>query len=68
MRAAAETIDTTTKTWALNLRSNLFSWTNWMQIKAASNEVAQAEATYEAAEQDLILRVAHRLLRRAGGR
>ena len=53
-----ETIDTTTKTWALNLRSNLFSWTNWMQIKAASKEVAQAEATYEAAEQDLILRVA----------
>ena len=53
-----ETIDTTTKTWALNLRSNLFSWTNWMQIKAASKEVAQAEATYQAAEQDLILRVA----------
>lgn len=53
-----ETIDTTTKTWGLNLRSNLFSWTNWMQIKAASKEVAQAEATYEAAEQDLILRVA----------
>ncbi len=52
------TIDTTTRGWAVNLRSNLFSWTNWMQIKAASAEVAQAEANYQAAEQDLILRVA----------
>src|SRR5450432_2456259 len=40
------TIDTTTRGWAVNMRSNLFSWTNWMQIKAASAEVAQAEANY----------------------
>ena len=53
-----ETINTTTKNWAVNLRSNLFSWTNWMNIKAASKEVAQAEATYLAAEQNLIQRVA----------
>jgi outer membrane protein len=52
------TLDTTTRGWAVNLRSNLFSWTNWMQIKAASAVVAQAEANYQAAEQDLILRVA----------
>ncbi len=52
------TIDTTTRGWAVNLRSNLFSWTNWMQIKAASAEVAQAEANYQAAEQDLIMRLA----------
>jgi outer membrane protein len=51
------TIDTTTRGWAVNLRSNLFSWTNWMQIKAASAEIAQAEVNYQAAEQDLILRV-----------
>lgn len=51
-------IDSTTKTWALNLRQNVFSWTNWMNIKAASKEIAQAEATYQAAEQQLILRVA----------
>lgn len=54
----AETLDTTTKTWALNLRSNLFSWTNWMNIRAAHAEVAQAEVNYQAAEQNLILRVA----------
>lgn len=50
--------DTTTKAWGVNLRSNLFSWTNWMNIKAASAEVAQAEANYQSAEQSLILRVA----------
>ena len=51
-------IDSTTKTWALNLRQNVFSWTNWMTLKEAGKEVAQAEATYQAAEQQLILRVA----------
>jgi outer membrane protein len=52
------TISTVTKQWALNLRQNLFSWSNWMALKAASGTVAQAEATYQAAEQQLILRVA----------
>jgi outer membrane protein len=51
------TVDTTTKTWALNLRQSVFSWANWMSLKAASATVAQAEATYQAAEQQLILRV-----------
>ena len=53
-----DTIDTTTKTWGLNLKQNVFSWSNWMTLKAASAQVAQAEATYQAAEQQLILRVA----------
>ena len=39
-----QTIDATNKNWALSLRSSLISWTNWMNIKAASKEVAQAEA------------------------
>jgi outer membrane protein len=50
--------DTTTKQWALNLRQNVFSWGTWMALKAAGREVAQAEANYQAAEQQLILRVA----------
>jgi outer membrane protein len=50
--------NTTTRTWAVNLTENLFSWTNWMALKAANHQVAQAEATYAAAEQQLILRVA----------
>jgi outer membrane protein len=53
-----DTIDTTIKTWGLNLRQSVFSWSNWMTLKAASAQVAQAEATYQAAEQQLILRVA----------
>jgi outer membrane protein len=51
-------LDTNTRQWALNLRQNVFSWANWMTLKEASREVAQAEATYQAAEQQLILRVA----------
>ena len=51
-------VSTTTKTWGLNLKQNVFSWSNWMTLKAASSQVAQAEATYQAAEQQLILRVA----------
>jgi len=47
----------TQRQWGLNLRQNGFSWTNWMTLKAASSQVAQAEATYAAAEQNLILRV-----------
>jgi outer membrane protein len=53
-----DTIDSTAYQWGLNLRQNVFSWSNWMALKAASHEVAQAEATYAAAEQQLILRVA----------
>jgi len=54
----ANQIDNTIQQWALNLRQNVFSWSNWMSLKAASHEVAQAEANYAAAEQQLILRVA----------
>jgi len=51
-------INTVSKGWGLNLRENLFSWSNWMSVKQAGKEVAQAEATYQAAQQNLILRVA----------
>jgi len=53
----ADQIDNTIQQWSLNLRQNVFSWSNWMALKAASHEVAQAEANYAAAEQQLILRV-----------
>ena len=53
----ADQIDNTIQQWSLNLRQNVFSWSNWMTLKAASHEVAQAEANYAAAEQQLILRV-----------
>lgn len=50
--------NSTAKTWGLNLRQNVFSWPNWMAIKQADIQVAQAQATYQAAQQNLILRVA----------
>jgi outer membrane protein len=48
------------KSWSINLRQNLFSWSNWATLRAASSQVAQAEADYQAAEQDLIVRAAQR--------
>jgi outer membrane protein len=54
--AVPTTSDTTTRTWAVNLKQNVFSWANWMALKEAGREVAQAEANYQAAEQNLILR------------
>src|SRR5215470_6170277 len=51
-------VNTISKSWALNLRESLFSWSNWMSVRQADKEVAQAEATYRAAQQNLILRVA----------
>jgi outer membrane protein len=48
----------TARQWSLNLSEDLFSWSDWMSLKAADSQVAEAQATYEAAAQDLILRVA----------
>jgi len=42
----------------LGLQVNLFSWNNWVALKAASSGVALGEANYLAAQQDLIARVA----------
>lgn len=46
------------KQWSLNLSEDLFSWADWMNLKAADSQVAEAQATYQAAAQNLILRVA----------
>jgi len=51
-------LNSTVKSWSVNLRESLFSWSNWMTLKEADKEVAEAEATYLAAQQNLILRVA----------
>ncbi len=42
--------------WQVELRQSVFSWENWATLRRASDEVAQAEADYQAAQQDLILR------------
>jgi outer membrane protein len=41
----------------LDLQVNLFSWDNWIALKQANSTVAQAEANYQAAREDLITRV-----------
>lgn len=47
-----------TDTWRLQIRQNVFSYANWMALKAANHTVAQAEADYAAAQQSLAQRVA----------
>ena len=42
--------------WNVTLRQSIFSWQNWATLRRASAETAQAEADYDAAQQDLILR------------
>jgi outer membrane protein len=44
--------------WSLNLSEDLFSWADWVGLESADSQVAEAQATYEAAGQNLILRVA----------
>jgi outer membrane protein len=48
------------KRWSFELRQNLFSWTNWANLKAADHQVAQAEADYRTAQQGLIQRASQR--------
>lgn len=49
---------TTTETWGLQARQSVFSWQNWMNLRTANHEVAQAEADYMTALQSLAQRVA----------
>jgi outer membrane protein len=49
-----------TDRWSVDLRQSVFAWPNWVALKRASKQVAQAEADFAAAEQDLIARVAER--------
>lgn len=52
--------DVNAKQYDLNLRQTLFRWDQWMTLRRADAEVAQAEADYQAAQQDLIQRTALR--------
>jgi len=47
-------------TWGITLRQTIFNWSKWAALDRAKAQVAQAEVTYNAAEQDLIFRVATR--------
>jgi outer membrane protein len=53
-------VDTTTHNYTVDLKQNLFRWENWVVLKRADSQVAQAEADYQAAQQDLMERTAQR--------
>ena len=48
---------TTARRYGFDLKQNLFRWENWVALQKADSQVAQAEADYQAARQDLIQRV-----------
>ncbi len=50
----------TSHRYSIDLKENLFRWENWVALKRADAQLAQAEADYQAAQQDLIARVAQR--------
>ena len=52
--------DTTIHRYTIDLKQSLFRWENWQALKRADSQVAQAEADYQAAQQDLMERVAQR--------
>ena len=53
-------VDTTTHRYGIDLKQNVFRWENWVALQRADSQVAQAEADYQAAQQDLMERVAQR--------
>jgi outer membrane protein len=53
-------VTTTTHRYGVDLKQNIFRWENWVALQRADAQVAQAEADYQAAQQDLIQRVAQR--------
>src|SRR5580698_10625876 len=53
-------VDTTTHRYGVDLKQNVFRWENWVALKHADAQVAQAEADYQAAQQDLMERVSQR--------
>jgi outer membrane protein len=54
------TIETDTEFWGATLRQTVFRWDQIIGLRRADKTVARAEAVREAAQQDLIIRVAQR--------
>ncbi|HEY2144473.1 MAG TPA: TolC family outer membrane protein [Steroidobacteraceae bacterium] len=53
-------VDTNVHHYTVDLKQSLFRWENWQALKRADSQVAQAEADYQAAQQDLMERVSQR--------
>lgn len=52
--------DSTNTNWGVSLRQSVFRWDQIVNLRRADKTVAKAEAVREAAQQDLIVRVAQR--------
>lgn len=50
--------DSTTLRWNVDVRQSVFNWDRWVNLRTADKQMAQAEADYRSAEQDLMVRVA----------
>jgi outer membrane protein len=50
--------DSTTVRWNVDVRQSVFNWDRWVNLRTADKQMAQAEADYRSAEQDLMVRVA----------
>jgi outer membrane protein len=55
-----QTIDATIKQYQIQLVQPLFRWDRWVALRRADEQVAQAEADFHAAEQNLVFRVSQR--------
>jgi len=53
-----DTRDFDATTWALQLRQSVFRWDQWVKLSQAGKLSAQADVDYQAAQQDLAVRVA----------
>jgi outer membrane protein len=56
------------RAWQLQLTQTLFRWDQWVALRQADKQLAQAEAQFRAAEQDLMARVAQRYFEILGAR
>ncbi len=55
-----QTIDATIKQYQIQLTQPVFRWDRWVALRRADAQVAQAEADFQAAEQNLVFRVSQR--------
>jgi outer membrane protein len=56
----SDSFDGTNERFQVELRQTLFRWDQWVALKRADSQVAQAEADFGAASQELIQRTAQR--------
>ncbi|HQU15280.1 MAG: hypothetical protein B7Z66_09165 [Chromatiales bacterium 21-64-14] len=52
--------NSTNQVYGLQLTQTLFNWSSWVQLSKADSQIAESEANYAAAQQDLMVRVAER--------